>query len=141
MAPSRSRHRVVPWGLALGLAACSLTPIPDVTSEWVEPCEPPQRRCQVPFSLKATAERSVELRGDFRDGGWSAGEPMALDGGAWVAGVEVPWGADVQYKFYVDGARWVLDPQNPRTAPDGKGNTNSLLLDVTCARWTCAPGE
>lgn len=125
--------------LFAALCGCSLTPIPDVSSEWLEPCEPALRQCALPFRLAANNETTVELRGDFRDGGWVQGEPMAKDGGAWEATVTASWGGALQYKFFVDNNRWVLDPTNPRTVPDGKGNTNSLLENVSCARWTCVP--
>jgi hypothetical protein len=130
------------FSLAVLGGACSLTPIPDVTSEWLEPCEPAERLCPVPFQLKGGAETRVELRGDFRDGGWVDGEVMTrtaeADGGAtWSASLTAPWGVPIQYKFFVDNNRWLLDPANPRTTPDGKGNTNSLLETVTCAKWTC----
>lgn len=131
------RLAVVLLCLAVALG-CSLTPIPDVTSEWVEPCEEARRECAVPFHLAAGTETTAELRGDFRDGGWVSGEPMGKDGGTWEAAVVVPWGADVQYKFFLDGSRWILDPVNPKSVPDGKGNTNSLLENVSCAKWTCA---
>lgn len=123
----------------LAAIGCSLTPIPDVTSEWLEPCDASLRDCPVTFTLKAGTERSAELRGDFRDGGWVAGEPMALgaDGGTWSATITAPWGVPIQYKFFLDGSRWVLDPANPRSVPDGRGNTNSQLEAVTCAKWTC----
>lgn len=123
--------------LCVMLTGCSLTPIPDVSSEWVEPCETTQRQCVVPFHLVANNEVTVELRGDFRDGGWVQGEPMVRDGGTWEASISAAWGNPVQYKFFVDGNRWVLDPTNPRSVPDGKGNTNSLLESVSCAKWTC----
>lgn len=123
--------------LLLLLGACSLTPIPDVTSNHVEPCETERRECPVSFSLKATNEQSVELRGDFRDGGWTSGVPMEKTDAAWNATLQVKWGASVQYKFYLDGQRWLLDPGNPQSVPDGKGNTNSIVRDVSCAKWTC----
>jgi hypothetical protein len=127
------------WMFAgLLLAGCSLTPIPDVTSEFVPVCDPAQRVCPVDFTLPGDAGTSVELRGDFTDGGWDLGVPMALDGGVFNASVTAPWGADVQYKFLVDSNRWILDPANPESVPDGKGNTNSILRGVSCAKWTCA---
>ena len=32
-----------------------------------------------------------------------------------------------QYKFVVDGD-WIVDPGNPTTAHDGRGNTNSVMV-------------
>jgi hypothetical protein len=79
----------------------------------------------------------VELRGDFRDGGWVSGVPMERDGGLWAASIDVPWSATVQYKFFLDGSRWILDPANTQSVPDGKGNTNSIVRNLTCASWSC----
>ena len=119
------------------LVGCSLTPIPDVTSEYVPPCDEVNRVCPVPFTLAAGTETSVELRGDFRDGGWDVGEPMTLDGGVWAASITAPWGADVQYKFFLNGSTWILDPANAQSVDDGKGNRNSIVRAVTCEKWTC----
>jgi len=123
------------WVLVAG--GCSLTNLPDTSSSWQQPCDPPLRRCGHTFTLAKTNQTSVELRGDFDAGAWQAGVPMALDGGTWEAELTVSWGADVQYKFFVDGTMWILDPANPQTVPDGKGNTNSILRGITCERWTC----
>lgn len=138
-AGAMSPGRWLLFTLAAAAAACSLTPIPDLSSDWVEPCEAPLRRCSVEFLYQAGAEKTVELRGDFRDGGWVEGEPMAKEGAYWKASVPLQWGSSVQYKFLLDGSRWVLDPTNPRSVPDGMGNTNSLLESVSCARWVCVP--
>ncbi len=121
----------------LAAVGCSLTNLPDTSSNWQEPCDPSVRSCEHTFVLLKTNQTSVELRGDFDAGAWTQGVPMALDGGTWEATVPVKWGADVQYKFYVDGTTWILDPANPQSVPDGKGNTNSILRGVTCERWTC----
>jgi 1,4-alpha-glucan branching enzyme len=123
--------------IALLLAGCSLTPIPDVTSNWSEPCDTSLRSCDVEFKLAAGAEHEVELRGDFRADAWVHGVPMQESDGAWRATVLLQWGANVQYKFFIDGETWKLDPANPKTAMGGS-NTNSLLSDVTCVKWACA---
>lgn len=121
------------------LTGCSLTPIPDVTSQYSEPCGLDLRVCAWDFRLTATHENSVEVRGSFRLNGWLVGESMRREGDLWLATVPLPWGVPVQYKFYVDGGRWLADPANPRTIPDGNGNINSLLENVTCPKWSCAP--
>jgi 1,4-alpha-glucan branching enzyme len=95
----------------------------------------------VPFRLVAGTELTAELRGDFRDGGWVQGDARVKDAGVWEASISARWGNPVQYKFFLDNNRWLLDPSNPRNVPDGKGNTNSLLESVSCAKWTCAPAQ
>lgn len=130
---------VVAAGLVLG-PGCSVTPIPDVSSQWEPMCEGHQRYCPVVFALKPGTEKSAEVRGDFRDGGWIAGVPMGLDGGAWWAVIPVPYGSPVQYKYVLDGSRWILDPANPKTVRDASGNTNNLVPTVTCEPWVCDAG-
>lgn len=129
------------WAMVLVLSGCSLTPIPDVSSNWQDPCDASVRLCRVDFSLKAGSEDAAELRGDFRDGGWTSGVPMArsADGGVWQTSVALTWGVPVAYKFYLDHSRWVLDPTNGRTVRDDQGNVNSALDPVTCQSWACAP--
>lgn len=129
------------WLSLLLISSCSLTPIPDVTSNYVEPCDTTQRVCPVAFTLKAVMERSVELRGDFRDAGWSDGVAMERVNDAWSATLQLPWGATVQYKYFIDGNRWILDPANTQSVPDGKGNTNSIVRNVTCAKWACTTAQ
>ena len=130
----RTRHQAAL--LFAALAGCSLTPIPDVSSEWSEPCDLSLRRCVREFKLRAGTETKAELRGSFRADGWTRGEPMYRDGDSWATTVTVPWGSSVQYKFLLDNARWVLDPANPATGTTG-GVTNSLVDNITCAKWTC----
>jgi hypothetical protein len=120
----------------LALAGCSLTSIPDVSSNYSEPCDTSARVCAVPFKLIASGQMSVELRGDFAPGAWDAGVAMTKANGYWTATVPVPWGAAVQYKFFVNGMTWETDPENSKTIVNG-GNTNSLLEDVQCVMWTC----
>jgi glycosidase len=100
-------------------------------------CADAVKRCDVEFTYPAGSETSVEVRGDFREDGWSAGAAMTKSGGTWRATVSVPWNQPVQYKFVLDGATWVLDPVNPATATTG-GVTNSQKAAVTCpATYTC----
>lgn len=102
-------------------------------------CDDADKRCQHEFSYPAGSETSVEVRGNFAADGWTTGVPMAKSGGAWKASVEVPYQVPVEYKFVIDGAQWVTDPQNPNKVPDGVGGENSLLSPVSCANWSCVP--
>lgn len=87
--------------------------------------------CDVTFRYPSGGETSVEVRGDFKPDGWQAGVPMTRAGGEWTATVAIANGADVQYKFVIDGGDWREDPANPDRVPDGFGGWNSLV-HVAC---------
>jgi glycosidase len=102
-------------------------------------CDEANKRCAHEFTLVDDGYGTVALFGDFAGDGWENGVPMANDGGTWRAEVPVPFDAEVLYKFRVDDATWVTDPENPNTAPDGQGGENSVLSPVTCEEFTCEP--
>lgn len=96
------------------------------------PCAESVMRCTRSFVYVDRGEASVEVRGDFRAGAWTAGVPMTKRGKTWMAEVGVPYGRDVQYKLFLDGSRWVVDPANPASVAG-----NSLLEAVTCNPHRC----
>lgn len=79
--------------------------------------------------------RTVHVAGTFNDwpgtladGGW----PLARDpDGIWRATRVLGEGRHA-YKFVIDEADWVSDPNNPEGEPDGFGGRNSVL-DIGCA--------
>ncbi|MEO8799053.1 MAG: alpha-amylase family glycosyl hydrolase [Polyangiaceae bacterium] len=106
------------------------------TSSFV--CPPELRQCGETFTLPDSGYTSVELRGDYRDGAWQTGDVLTKIGTNWTVAVQVPLGKPVQYKYFVNGTTWLLDPVNTGTYTDGGGNTNSLASPVTCDDFTCA---
>jgi glycosidase len=83
--------------------------------------------CDHSLSYRAPAAGSVELRGDFAPDGWQQGIAMRREGDRFVATLEdQPDGTVFEYKFLVDGATWVTDPENARSVPDGAGGRNSV---------------
>jgi glycosidase len=117
--------------------------LPDAGPDVIEEPKPPEcgddlKRCDHEFSYPDSGETSVVVRGSFAADGWTVGVPMTKTGGSWQATVPLPWNVDVQYKFYVDDAQWVIDPGNPAQADDGVGGKNSLVTGATCAFWSCA---
>lgn len=113
-------------------------------------CDESLRRCPKDFLYRGTMaapskgdERSVELRGDYRAGAWMAGDPFTWDAGTktWRATIEMPWNGRFLYKIrIVDAAgaeRWIADPENPQSEPDGFGGMNSVGMGGTCSKWTC----
>jgi len=89
--------------------------------------EPSSGGFRVTFTLSSGFEaKTVHLAGDFN--GWSP-QATPLERGAdgrWTVSVPLKGGVRF-YKLVVDGERWIADPANDETAPDGYGGENSVL--------------
>jgi glycosidase len=127
------------YGSYSGSADDSGSATDDGTDDGPTECDDANKRCPHEFTLVDDSYDSVELFGEFASDGWTAGVPMQLDGATWRATVPVPFDAEVQYKFRLDGATWATDPENPDVVPDGQGGENSVLSPVTCEDFTCEP--
>jgi glycosidase len=103
-------------------------------------CPDALKLCAETFTLPYGGEQTVELRGDYRAGAWTKGDPMMHAGASWTVSVPVPWNTPVQYKFYVNGGSWVTDPNNPPPANDPNDpNGNSIDPAITCpGSYTCS---
>jgi len=104
------------------------------TLAWVQERIPPpiEKNGKVFFQLDAPSAKSVYIAGEFNGCEFGAGSPRAIkmeknEKGIWQASVEIPSGR-YQYKFVLDNYTWILDPHNPLTVDDGRGNINSLLI-------------
>ena len=87
----------------------------------------PKREIVYRFFLAAHDARSVSVVGDFND--WSEQGTRLIDhdgDGIWTTTVVLSPGR-YQYKFLVDGKRWVVGPDAPAVRPDGFGGRNGLL--------------
>lgn len=96
-------------------------------------CVSAETPCSVTFHLTLAGQKSVELRGDFASGAWSAGVPMSIDGGEWQTTLTVKNNTPIHYKFFVDGGTWITDPKNQATDMDGNS--------VTTATCPITPGQ
>src|SRR5262249_30864233 len=100
-------------------------------------CPDELKRCSHTFTYPLGSETSVELRGDF--GGpdtWVTGKPMAKKGSVWSVDVDIPYGQPVQYKFFVTGTDWKIDPAQP-TVTDANNNTNNTFAGTKCDMPSC----
>lgn len=72
--------------------------------------------------------RSVHLVGDFND--WNpTADPMADENGDGEWSLFYPLAPGrYDYKFVVDGTRWIPDPTNGDHEPDGFGGRNSIVI-------------
>jgi 1,4-alpha-glucan branching enzyme len=95
-------------------------------------CRPPRvENGRLLFVFHDDAAESVSLAGDFN--GW---DPLATplernDAGLWSTEIVVSRSARVEYKFIVNGNRWLEDPSNGMKAPDQFGGLNSVVVLTT----------
>lgn len=81
----------------------------------------------VQFSLYAPDNKRVQLAGDFNN--WSTmADPMydRKGDGVWTILIPLEPGR-YEYKFYIDGEKWIPDPGNPERVDDGFGGLNSVI--------------
>lgn len=78
------------------------------------------------FRLSGHADaRIVAVAGSFND--WNQSQFLfSRVNGEWICRVNLPPGK-YEYKFIIDGT-WLVDPRNPKTMNDERGNENSVLV-------------
>ncbi len=77
----------------------------------------------VVFTFADDNAKSVYIAGTFNN--WdSKSQPMKKENGIWKVKIKLAPGY-YQYKFVVDGTKWVPDPLNPAKVDDGYGGFNS----------------
>ncbi|MDB4940600.1 MAG: Neopullulanase [Labilithrix sp.] len=100
-------------------------------------CPDALKRCAHTITYPFTNETSVEVRGDF--GGeetWVTGKPMTHKGAVWTVDLNIPFDKAIQFKFFVNGTTWVIDPAQP-TLTDANSNTNNTFAGTTCDPAIC----
>jgi serine protease AprX len=92
-------------------------------------CKPPRvENGRLTFVFHDDDAEQVSLAGDFN--GWSPiATPLKRNtSGLWSAEIVVPRVGRLEYKFIINGRRWVEDPSNGLKAPDNHGGLNSVLV-------------
>jgi hypothetical protein len=82
---------------------------------------------EITFYCYDPSAQKVAFMGSFNDWQSSDGEMVQIRPGLWEGVLEVPARGTHRYKFLIDGARWVHDPENPLRIEDGFGGFNSLI--------------
>ena len=92
-------------------------------------CSPPRaENGRLMFVFHDDAAESVSVAGDF-----NAWHPLATplarnDSGLWIGEIVVKETGRFEYKFIVNGQRWLEDPSNGMKTPDNLGGLNSVLV-------------
>jgi serine protease AprX len=90
-------------------------------------CKPPRvENGRLVFVFHDDSANSVSVAGDFN--GWRQ-TPLKRNGsGLWSTEIRAPRIARLEYKFVVNGQRWVEDPSNGMKAPNNYGGLNSVVI-------------
>ncbi|HSE18875.1 MAG TPA: S8 family serine peptidase [Pyrinomonadaceae bacterium] len=92
-------------------------------------CKPPRvENGRLLFVFHDDEAASVAVAGDFN--GWNQlATPLKRNSsGLWTTEIEVPRAGRFEYKFVVNGQRWLEDPSNGMKAPDSYGGLNSVIV-------------
>ncbi|MBW1989545.1 MAG: isoamylase early set domain-containing protein [Deltaproteobacteria bacterium] len=85
--------------------------------------------CKVTFRLDAKSAgkaSSASLAGDFN--GWRPAPMERLKSGDFKAVVDLSPGRHYEYRFVVDGGRWINDPEADRYVPGPYGDENCVAV-------------
>ena len=91
-------------------------------------CKPPRiENGRLMFVFHDDSAHSVSVAGDFN--GWDhVATPLKRnESGLWFAEIVVPRAGRFEYKFIINGQRWIEDPSNGMKAPNSYGGLNSVL--------------
>jgi serine protease AprX len=92
-------------------------------------CKPPRvENGRLMFVFHDDSAHSVSVAGEFN--GWShIATPLKRnDSGLWFTEIVVPRAGRFEYKFIINGLRWLEDPSNGMKTPDNYGGLNSVLV-------------
>jgi hypothetical protein len=83
---------------------------------------------KVTFVLPPQVEAGkVALAGEFTD--WEPSQPLRRQkDGTWRTTVDLEPGREYQFRYVVDGERWINDPEADRYAPNPHGEQNSVVV-------------
>jgi len=124
--PGASRERQGAGALAAGqaVAAALSHRHPELA---IHPALPHVGAVTITFALHEHQASHVALFGSWD--AWSEPHAMQQDApGVWRAGLTRLAPGRYEYKYLIDGTRWLDDPANPRKAWDGMEGFNSLLI-------------
>jgi serine protease AprX len=92
-------------------------------------CKPPRiENGRLMFVFHDDSAHSVSVAGDFNDWSHYATPLKRNESGLWFTEIVVPRAGRFEYKFIINGQRWMEDPSNGMKAPDSYGGLNSVIV-------------
>lgn len=92
-------------------------------------CKPPRvENGRLLFVFHDDSAESISVAGDFNDWNHVATPLKRNASGLWFTEIVAPRVGRFEYKFVINGQRWLEDPSNGMKAPDNHGGLNSVLV-------------
>jgi serine protease AprX len=92
-------------------------------------CKPPRvQNGRLVFIFHDDSASSVSVAGDFNAWSQLATPLKRSDSGLWSTEIAIPRTGRFEYKFIINGRRWIEDPSNGVKAPDNYGGLNSVIV-------------
>lgn len=89
--------------------------------------------CKVTFKAPAAlveGAKKVQVVGNYNDWDVTTGSLKALKSGDFSGVVVLPSGENIEYKFLVDGDKWLTDPEAEAAVANEFGEENSIVSTV-----------
>jgi serine protease AprX len=92
-------------------------------------CKPPRvEKGRLMFVFHDDRAHSVSVAGDFNEWNHVATPLKRNESGLWFTEIVVPRTGRFEYKFIINGQRWIEDPSNGMKVPNDYGGLNSVLV-------------
>ena len=92
-------------------------------------CKPPRvENGRLLFLFHDDEAATVAVAGDFNQWNRLATPLKCNSSGLWTTEIDAPRTGRFEYKFIVNGQRWIEDPSNGMKAPDSYGGLNSVIV-------------
>src|SRR5690349_8549211 len=92
-------------------------------------CKPPRvENGRLVFVFHDDGAHSVSVAGDFNEWSHIATPLKRNESGLWFTEIVVPQTGRFEYKFIINGHRWIEDPSNGMKSLDNYGGLNSVLV-------------
>ena len=92
-------------------------------------CKPPRVESgRLMFVFHDDSAHSVSVAGDFNGWNQMATPLKRNESGLWATDIVVPRAGRFEYKFIINGQRWIEDPSNGMKAQNNYGGLNSVLV-------------
>lgn len=85
-----------------------------------------RKKCRVTFKLPPDIDsETVQLYGEFTS--WVGQNMTRQKKGGFSLGITLPSGRKYQFRYLLDGSRWINDPEADGSIPNPFGSEDSIL--------------